>query len=247
VNREPFIKNPPLFSLVSPFFSNYKCLNFWGVGQNQALSGGKKKRHERYYYYTCGGYMMKERSVCYKYLLPRDELEKPILDALARRLKALGSYDSIREKVKEALKVQTGPDILTSSIIERKVGDIDKAARNWEAAIDRGLNVEVAIEKLNQLAKEKDVLQRKLEEEKSRKDMEINIDKVSEELMNSLSDFQEVLSNGSIAEVKAVLRAYIGRINVDPLLRKARVGFYRLPTRILNNKYLDFEDVTISI
>jgi hypothetical protein len=30
--------------------------------------------------------------------------------------------------------------------------------------------------------------------------VEINIDKVSEELMNSLSDFQEVLSNGSIAE-----------------------------------------------
>jgi DNA invertase Pin-like site-specific DNA recombinase len=213
--------------------------------QGQALSGGKKKRHERYYYYTCGGYMMKGRSVCYKYLIPRDQLEKPILDALARRLRALGSYDSIRDKVKEALKVQTGPNILTSSIIERKIGDVDKAARNWETAIDRGLNVEVAIEKINQLAKEKETLHHKLEEELKREKLEVDIDKVSEELMQSLSDFHEVLANGSIAEVKAVLRAYIGRIDIDLRNKKARVGFYRLPTRVASRTELDYEKVKL--
>jgi hypothetical protein len=73
--------------------------------------------------------------------------------------------------------------------------------------------------------------------------MEINIDKVSEELMNSLSDFQEVISNGSIAEVKAVLRAYIGRIDIDPLNKRARIGFYRIPTRAVPRSELDYEKV----
>jgi hypothetical protein len=147
--------------------------------------------------------------------------------------------------VKECLVAQSNPDIISASTLQRKIEAIDKAARNWESAIDRGLNVKVAIEKLNQLAKEKETLQIKLEEEKSRKDMEINIDKVSEELMRSLEDFKEVLSNGSIAEVKAVLRAYIGRIDVNPSNRKARVGFYRLPTRAIPRTELEYEEVRI--
>jgi hypothetical protein len=75
--------------------------------------------------------------------------------------------------------------------------------------------------------------------------MEINIDKVSEELMRSLEDFKEVLANGSIAEVKAVLRAYIGRIDIDLRNKKARAGFYRLPTRSLGITDLDYEELTI--
>ncbi|MFC1856314.1 hypothetical protein ACFL2A_07240, partial [Thermodesulfobacteriota bacterium] len=64
--------------------------------------------------------------------------------------------------------------------------------------------------------------------------------------MNSLSDFEEVLANGSIAEVKAVLRAYIGRIDIDLRNNKARVGFYRLPTRVVGRTDLDYEKVTIN-
>lgn len=64
--------------------------------------------------------------------------------------------------------------------------------------------------------------------------------------MRSLEDFQEVLANGSIAEVKAVLRAYIGRIDIDLHNKKARVGFYRLPTRALGLTCLDYEEVRIN-
>lgn len=64
--------------------------------------------------------------------------------------------------------------------------------------------------------------------------------------MRSLSDFQEVLANGSIAEVKAVLRAYIGEIHIDSHKKSARVGFYRLPTRALGHTELEYEEVKLS-
>ncbi|MFC1855276.1 hypothetical protein ACFL2A_01880 [Thermodesulfobacteriota bacterium] len=66
------------------------------------------------------------------------------------------------------------------------------------------------------------------------------------EMISGLADFQEVLANGSIAEVKAVLRAYIGRIDIDLRNNKARIGFYRLPTRVIGSRELEYEKVTIN-
>ena len=37
----------------------------------------------------------------------------------------------------------------------------------------------------------------------------------------------------SVAEVKAILRAYIGRVEYDPETNRARVGFLRMPARAL--------------
>ena len=61
----------------------------------------------------------------------------------------------------------------------------------------------------------------------------VNIQDISAEIMGSLDRMQEVLDQGSVAEVKAILRAYIGRIEYDPETNRARVGFLRTPTRAL--------------
>ena len=44
---------------------------------------------------------------------------------------------------------------------------------------------------------------------------------------------REVLEKGSVAEVRAILRAYIGRVEYDPEANRARVGFLRMPARAL--------------
>lgn len=50
-------------------------------------------------------------------------------------------------------------------------------------------------------------------------------------MMTSIVNLEEVLARGSVAEVKAVLRAYIGRIEVDPFNGKARIAYLPLPVR----------------
>jgi len=49
-----------------------------------------------------------------------------------------------------------------------------------------------------------------------------------------------------VAEVKAILRAYIGRVGYDHETNRARVGFLRLPTRALISR-LAPESARISV
>ena len=196
-------------------------------------TSGKKKGYRKYHYYTCGGYAMKGKTVCDRYLLPRDALEGPVLSALGKRIEELGRYERIKEKVMECLKAYANPNGATLASIQARLVPIKERTRNWEAAIDRGLNVDMAVEKLNQLAKEKEALERQMENLKEREDMEVDVESVSRELVKRLTEFREVLANGSVAEVKTILMAYIGRIEMFPDKKRARVGFFRLPTRAL--------------
>lgn len=65
--------------------------------------------------------------------------------------------------------------------------------------------------------------------------------------MNNLADFPSVLAKGSVAEVKAILRATIGRIEVFPKEKKARVGFLRLPSRALLSRIALEKSARISV
>ena len=67
----------------------------------------------------------------------------------------------------------------------------------------------------------------------TRQRLDADVQTVSKEIMRNLKRLDEVLQQGSVAEVKAILRAYIGRINCDTEKNKARVGFLRMPTRAL--------------
>ena len=221
-------------SIAAPYYLSGLAVCTCGNNlQGKTKTSGKKKGYHKYYYYTCGGYMMKGKTVCERYVFPRDALEKPILAALGRRLEKLRQRESIRAKVKEWLKAYTNPDAASVTAIRERLTQVEERSRNWETAIDRGLNVEVAVEKLNLLAKEKEGLERQLNDAKNREHLEVDVEAVSQELMKCLTEFQDVLSSGSVAEVKAILRAYIGRIDIFPKERKARVGFYRLPSRAL--------------
>jgi hypothetical protein len=68
----------------------------------------------------------------------------------------------------------------------------------------------------------------------------------SREILAGLDRLQEVLEKGGVAEVKAVLRAYIGRVEYDHEKNRARVGFLRLPTRALVSR-LASESARISV
>jgi hypothetical protein len=48
-------------------------------------------------------------------------------------------------------------------------------------------------------------------------------------ILKSCDELRQVLEQGSVDEVKAVLRAYFSRIEVDPFNGKARIGLSRLP------------------
>ena len=198
--------------------------------QGQTKTSGIRKGLKKYYYYTCGGYWMKGETVCRRFHLPKELIEGAVLNALVRRLRAMGSIDNIRAQVKALLAEYESPENSPASIAQR-IARIDEKANNWEAAIEKGTGIERAVEKLKGLAQEKAVLEQELAAAKARGSMSLNVQDISTEIMGSLDRMQEVLEKGSVAEVKAILRAYIGRVEYNPETNRARVGFLRMPAR----------------
>jgi site-specific DNA recombinase len=195
-------------------------------------TSGKRKGYRKYYYYTCGGFMMKGRTVCRRYLLPKDGIEGPVLAALMRRVKAQGRVDAIRAQVKTLLAEHASPGEGPQDI-RRRIAQVEERRRNWEQAIDKGLNIDMAIANIKRLDGEKAALERELSLVRTRTAIDLDVEAASREILAGLDRLQEVLEKGSVAEVKAILRAYIGRVEYTPETNRARIGFLRLPTRAL--------------
>jgi len=130
--------------------------------------------------------------------------------------------------------------------LRRRIAQVDERRRNWEKAIDKGVNIDRAIENLKRLDGEKESLERDLEVARTRKTLDLDVRAASREILAGLDRLQEVLEKGSVAEVKAILRAYIGRVEYDHRKNRARVGFLRLPTRALISR-LAPESARISV
>ncbi len=227
--QNPYLRGK---AVTAPYYLSglAKCIcghNLHGHTKTSSKAKGRRK----YPYYTCGGFAMKGKTVCERYLLPTEDLEKPIFDALSRRLREMGSRERIQTRIEEELNGQ-GRDTASSVKVYRdKIADAERKMRRWEAAIDEGLNLQTAAAKLNDLARQKEALERRLRDAEAAQGVDVDVDQVAAELAQRLDNLDEVLRQGSVAEVKSVLRAYIGRIKVDPHKKKARIGFLKIPIR----------------
>jgi site-specific DNA recombinase len=215
--------------------------------QGHTTTSGKRNGHLKNFYYACGGFTMKGRSVCKRYLLRRDSLEKPVFEALGRRLKMMAGTDYLQERVKAELANQNSPDNRSAETWRAKMADVEARMKRWEEAIERGVNLDLAAAKLNDLAKEKAALESKLRAAQAVGNKTQDVAAAVAQIMAGLDNLDEVLAQGSVAEVKAVLRAYIGRIEVDPFNGKARIGFLRLPIRAFLSRHLAPESARVSV
>ncbi len=195
-------------------------------------TSGKKNGWRKNYYYTCGGYAMKGRSVCRRYWLPREMIEGPVMEALQKRIRSIARLESIRKQVRE-LVGDFGTPEGNIKVLERQLVAIDKKALRWKKAIDKGLNMDEAVKHLNDLGQERSAVQADLDLARTRKGTSLDVDSVTAEIMAGLEKMQRVIEEGSVAEVKAILRRYIARIEYVPGKDKARIGFYDLPIQAL--------------
>ncbi|GEM_PF-904636 len=219
-------------SVKSPYYLTglIKCACGHSLHGIKKLSS-KKKGRRTYFYYTCGGFVTKGHAACKRYLVPKEVIEGPVLDALRDRLQTMGRIGNIREQV-EALIAEHAPSGGDrSGELRGRLAELADKRRNWESAIDKGLDITLAVDKLKQLAKEEEVIKGDLAAIRARGAVNADVHAASTEILGQLNRLQEVLEEGSVAEVKAILRAYIGRIEYNPENNRARVGF--LPSRAL--------------
>ena len=175
---------------------------------------------------------MKGKTVCRRYWLPKEMIERPVLEALSRHIRSFGRVESIRAQVEALLAEHTPVSDARTDKLQERLAEIEEKRYNWEAAIDKGLDIDQAVESLNRLDREKKAIKRELLAAGAQP-ADLDVQAISKDILKSLDRLEEVLKAGSVAEVKAILRAYIGRVEYDPNKNKARIGFFPLPTETI--------------
>ena len=200
--------------------------------QGQTKTSGIRKGSRKYPYYVCGGFVMQGKGTCRQFHLPKELIERPVFALLTKRLQSMSRVENIRAQVKALLADHASAEG-DAKRLRQRIAQVEEKCRNWEAAIEKGLDITQAVEKLKALAEEKTVLEGELALVQTRESLNVNVQTISKEIMANLDQLQEVLDKGSVPEVKAILRAYIGRVEYDPDKNRARVGFLRMPARAL--------------
>jgi len=197
--------------------------------QGVTITCSSKRGSRQYLYYRCPRECEKWDGCALRRNVPKQTLESPVIESLQKRLVLSGRLSGIEVKVKQILTSrlkQQGPN--ESLELCKHLKKVVDETKNWERAISLGLDIEIAVLKLNEITGLRKRLEVELEQAKKRERVDVNIDRAAKEVVAQIERLPEVLAHGSVAEVKSVLRGFIATIEYNPETRKARVGFYPL-------------------
>jgi len=118
------------------------------------------------YFYGCGGYISKGKSICQMNPIPQEELENKVIDAVLNFYRPYLEKDG-RQKLAQAVKEQTGfekQDIAEAR--QRATTEQERITRIIDNLLDNitPANREHVDKRLNQLNKQRQRLETKLEE-----------------------------------------------------------------------------------
>lgn len=161
------------------------------------------------HYYACGGYVMKGRSTCEKFLLRKEPLESLLMEKIQHRLGDLlaGEGESVlRQFIEEEISAQGADPRREMDQIRARIAEIDQRA----SVLSEGLSEETrgfVDDKLRDLAAEKRRLQRRFEEQGKVPYEPIDAGVVLRHGMAALRDLPHLLESGSLEETRSASRS----------------------------------------
>jgi len=177
-------------------------------------TSGTARNGERIYYYTCTG---KKKKECNQKSVRKDKLEKAIIYILNDIIFDPASRIIIAEKVYSIYADQYGPDYEYEKALKTRIADIDKRLKNLLKDIEEGNSNEILRERMDELQKQKDLLNDEIKVEENRKKNEI-----------------------SPKMILRFLESYVGKFN-DPILRMRVLPF------IIDKVIVDDDKLAINI
>ena len=183
------------------------------------------------YYYGCGGYISKGKSICQMNTIPQKELEKMIIDAVLNFYRPYLEKDG-RQKLAQAVKEQTGfekQDIAKAR--DRAETEQQRIARIIDNLLDNitPANREHVDKRLNQLNKQRQQLQARLEELERLNMSQTEINTIVTEGLQFLAGLEFTLHNGLPQEKLVALRQCIEKISINKPIGKIKLVIYLVP------------------
>ncbi len=186
-------------------------------------------------YYACGGYVMKGRSACEKFLLRKDPLEGLLLEKIQGRLQSLLAGEgekALRQLIEEEIAAQGQDPRQEIGQIRLRIDEIHRKADVLLEGLSEDTKSFVD-GKLRSLGTEKQRLQRRLEELASARYEPIDAEAVIRHGMASLRDLPRLLESGSLEERKEFVRAFVAGVMVYPDEERLEVQMRKIPASVL--------------
>ncbi len=192
----------------------------------------KKGKGRTAEYYTCGGYVTKGARVCRSIHVPRETLELFVVETIRRRITDPGWMKGLQERIGQVLEaeLQDKPGLSLEDMKQSLAGN-QKQIDNLLDAIKSGLLSASLRQELNRLEAVRHQLMEEKETVQKRQGVSVAVDVILDEMKDLLSEFEEVILNGTNDQRKAFLKAFlcetrIAHANGQP---QATHYFYKVP------------------
>ena len=195
--------------------SHYLLSGFLFCSCGHAMVGRSAKSHQ-YYYYTCNGSFKRGKDACTARALPKDRLERAIIEQVKERIL---KQESLEELIKLANdELDSGNDAVKEKMdaARAELNDVQaRLSKLYDALETNTLTLDDLAPRIKDLRSRQDELTRakaQLEVEKATHKAR-HMD--AKTVQAYVEDLRRVLDEGRVAESKAFLRSFIKRIEID--------------------------------
>jgi len=189
----------------------------------------RRRKGNAYPEYICCGYSGCGAAFCTRFAIPQDDLEGRVLDEIERRWEVGIGADAVRARVEAEIERKLAPATPQDpQEIKRKLAAIDERM----LAIVQNLSAEhadVANAALAHLKAARAALQRELTSTAEATEATEDAAAAAPVIAVLIARLADVLKKGAVPDRKAVLRAFVQEIVVQPVERAVDVTFWRLP------------------
>jgi len=187
--------------------------------------------------YRCGGYNMYGNNTCIRWEVNAVQLEDFIITHIQRRIDNPAWRKELKKGLEDILRVVEHKASGRLCAIDKDIKDLSLKIENWKKAIEKGLELDSAVDSINKYAFQREQLYR----EKSRLAEKANgraTDRAANKMLSYLNDFKDVLDHGAPEKKKDFIKMFVKSAHMYPDNKKAKIALYKRPLSdiIMENK-----------
>jgi len=190
---------------------------------------GDSDRTNNHYYYIDGGYNTRGKSVCYPYKIQKKEIEDFAIHSIKETIGKSDILKLVKKLVEKKFEGHSFQNTEKYSQIIEAIKENNIKKQNLILALERGVNMELLIGRLNEIEKQLNDLNSEKERLESLIVRESDVTQLASAIDSIVKDFERLFDSASIIEKKRFLRLFIEKIVIDQTKLEVKCFIRKIP------------------
>src|SRR3989338_2950316 len=191
--------------------------------------GGRRKNKDSITrVYRCGGYNLYGSDTCSRLETNAKHLEDFIISHIQKKIDNPMWRNELKKELLEVLQIAEKKSGTRLCEIDKEIKELSLKIENWKMAIEKGLELDNAVNIINKYAYQREQLYR----EKNRAVEKANsgsANAIADKMLSYLDDFKDILKHGEPERKKDFIRKFVKSVIVYPKMKQAKILLYAKP------------------